>query len=162
MKESILSGKRIMAVNDNPDILAILEEEIIMAAPNCYIDKANHYQRATELLASFTYDLVILDMMLVRVSHLLNLAVNRPSPFPVVMLTAYTLNPETLRCFTEMGVRAYLPKEKLGEIIPFLEAVLKDQNLSIWKRLFANLQRFFNARPRMRFAKPRRYIWGRV
>jgi DNA-binding response OmpR family regulator len=148
MKESILNGKRIIAVNDNPDILAILEEEIIMAAPNCYIDKANHYKRATELLASFTYDLVILDMMLVRISHLLNLAVNRPSPFPVVILTAYTLNPETLRRFTEMGVRAYLPKEKLGEIIPFLEDFLRHEYLPAWVRIFEPLRGFFNTRRR--------------
>jgi hypothetical protein len=40
MKESILNGKRILAVDDEPDVLTILEEEILGAAQNCYFDKA--------------------------------------------------------------------------------------------------------------------------
>ncbi|NWG02537.1 MAG: response regulator [Syntrophaceae bacterium] len=148
MKESILNGKRILVVNDDPDILEILEEEIIIAAPNSYIDKANHYQKGIELLASFTYDLVILDMTLSRISRLLNLSLYRPSPFPVVMLTAYNLDPETLRPYTEMGVRAYLPKEKLGQIVPFLEDSLKHQYLPFWRYIFENLRGFSNTHRR--------------
>jgi hypothetical protein len=45
-----------------------------------------------------------------------------------------------------MGARSYLPKEKLGEIVPFLEDVLKYEYLIGWARLFENLRDFFNAR----------------
>jgi CheY-like chemotaxis protein len=146
MKESILNGKRILAVDDEPDVLTVLEEEIRGAAPNCYFDKATDYQKATEFLISFTYDLVILDIMGVRGFELLDLAVNRPFPFPVVMLTAHALNPGALRKSIETGARAYLPKEKLGEVVPFLEDVLRYENLPGWGRLFENLRGFFNAR----------------
>ncbi len=146
MVEYILNGKRILAVDDEPDVLIVLEEEILGAAPNCYFDKATDYQKAAEFLSSFTYDLVILDIMGVRGFDLLNLAVNRPSPFPVVMLTAHALNPGALRQSIEMGARAYLPKEKLGEVVPFLEDVLRYGNLPGWARLFDNLRGFFNAR----------------
>jgi hypothetical protein len=62
------------------------------------------------------------------------------------MLTAHALDPEALRRSIEMGARAYLPKEKLGEIVPFLEDVLRYENLPGWVRLFQNLRGFFNAR----------------
>jgi len=169
MAGSLLNGKRILAVNDDPDLLAVLEEEILMAAPACYFDKATHYQMATELLVSLTYDLVILDIVFVRTFDLLNLAVNRCLPFPVVMLTAHGLFPEALKPSVQMGVRAYLPKEKLREIIPSLEDVLKDQHLLEWKRLFGNLRKFFNGRQGGKLIKPQGYIlgggsedWGRV
>jgi hypothetical protein len=47
------------------------------------------------------------------------------------MLTAHALNPEALKHSIQMGARAYLPKEKLGEIVPFLEDIfLETDNLS--------------------------------
>jgi len=144
MPESILNGKSLLAVDDEPDVLDVLQEEILGAAPSCHFDKATEYQKATELMVSFTYDLVILDIMGVRGFDLLSLAVNRP--FPVVMLTAHALDPEALRHSIEMGARAYLPKEKLGEVVPFLEDVLRYENIPGWGRLFQNLLGFFNAR----------------
>ena len=59
------------------------------------------------------------------------------------MLTAHALNPEALKRSFEMGARAYLPKEKLGQIVPFLEDVLTYEYLPGWKRLFEKLEGFF-------------------
>jgi DNA-binding response OmpR family regulator len=122
MKESILNGKRILAVDDEPDVLEVLEGEILDSCPNCKVEKATSYETAADLLKSQTYDVVILDIMGVRGFELLELAVSRN--FRVAMLTAYSLNPESLKRSLEMGARVFLPKEKLGEIIPFLEDVL--------------------------------------
>jgi CheY-like chemotaxis protein len=144
MTQSILNGKMILAVDDEPDVLGVLEEEILAACPNCTLDKATTYKEASERMASWTYELVILDIMGVRGFDLLKLAVVHN--FPVVMLTAHALNPEALKRSIEMGARAYLPKEKLGEIVPFLEDVLKYENLNGWSRLLENLKGFFNAR----------------
>jgi len=124
MKESILNGKRILAVDDEPDVLELLEEEILTACPNCQFDKAPSYRIASDLLKSQTYDLVILDIMGVGGFDLLTQAVSRN--FKVAMLTAHALNPEALKRSIELKARAYLPKEKLGEIIPFLEDILKE------------------------------------
>jgi DNA-binding NarL/FixJ family response regulator len=66
--------------------------------------------------------------------------------FPVVMLTAHALSPEALKRSIEMKARAYLPKEKLGEVVPFLEDVLKYEYLPGWKRTLKKLEGFFNAR----------------
>jgi hypothetical protein len=35
MKATILSGKKILAVDDEPDVLTVLEEEITGACPEC-------------------------------------------------------------------------------------------------------------------------------
>jgi CheY-like chemotaxis protein len=144
MAESILNGKRILAVDDEPDILTVLEEEIREACPGSTFDKATTYQEAVERMASWTYDVVILDIMGVRGFDLLELAVRRN--FPVVMLTAHALSPEALKRSIEMKARAYLPKEKLGEVVPFLEDVLKYEYLPGWKRTLKKLEGFFNAR----------------
>lgn len=144
MAESILNEKMILAVDDERDVLTVLEEEILEAAPKCRFDKATTYQEAVERMISFTYDVVILDIMGVRGFDLLELAVSRN--FPVVMLTAHALTPEALKRSFEMKARAYLPKEKLGEIVPFLEDVLKYEYLHGWKLLFEKLKGFFTGR----------------
>lgn len=144
MPESILNGKRILAVDDEPDVLSILEEEISETSHGCKLDKATAYESAVRMLMSQTYDLVILDIMGVRGFDLLTLAASRN--FPVAMLTAHALTPEALKQSIEMGARAYLPKEKIGEIVPFLEDVLRYEYLPGWGRLFENLREFFNTR----------------
>jgi len=144
MAESILDGKSILAVDDEPDVLALLEEEILNSCPNCIFHKANTYEKAKELIMSWTYELIILDIMGVRGFDLLKLAVAYHRP--VVMLTAHALTPEALKDSIEMGARAYLPKEMLGEVVPFLEDVLKYENLTGWGRLLGNLRGVFNAR----------------
>jgi hypothetical protein len=87
---------------------------------------------------------VILDIMGVRGFDLLDLAVRKN--FRVAMLTAHALTPEALKRSFEMKARAFLPKEKLGEVVPFLEDVLKYEYFPGWKRLMKKLEAFFEAR----------------
>ena len=141
MKSSILDGKKILTVDDESDVLDVLEEEIMGACPNCKIDKATTYEAALEKLNSQSYDVVILDIMGVRGFDLLDLAVSRN--MKVAMLTSHALNPEALKRSFDMKARAYLPKDKLGEIVPFLEDVLTYEFLPGWKVLFKKLGSFF-------------------
>ena len=144
MAESILNGKTVLAVDDEPDILSVLEEEILGAAPKCKFEKAATYEEAAKKLESQTYDVIILDIMGVRGFDLLDLAVRKN--FRVAMLTAHALTPEALKRSFEMKARAYLPKEKLGEIVPFLEDIFKYEYLPGWKRLMDKLEGYFKAR----------------
>ncbi|MCX5804771.1 MAG: response regulator [Proteobacteria bacterium] len=141
MAESILNGKSILAVDDEPDVLTILEEEIVDACPQCSFDKAITYEDAAEKLESNHYDVVILDIMGVNGFSLLDIAVKKN--LKVVMLTARALSPDALKQSHEKGARAYLPKEKLGEIVPFLEDVLKYEFETGWTKLFEKLHGFF-------------------
>lgn len=144
MTKSILDGKRILAVDDEPDVLKVLEEELLEACPDCKLDKATAYETAAKMLESTNYDVVILDIMGVRGFDLLDLAVKKK--LRVAMLTAHALSPEALKKSVELGARAYLPKEKLGEIVPFLEIVLTSEYVAGWKRLYEKLKGFFDSK----------------
>lgn len=145
MAESILNGKRVLAVDDEPDVLEVLEDEILGYAPNCKIEKVMTYEEASNRLESQNYDMVILDIMGVRGFDLLEQAVKHN--FQTAMLTAHSLNPESLKRSIEMGARAYLPKEKLGEIVPFLEDILESADGStVWGRFMNKLEGYFESR----------------
>lgn len=162
-EESILNGKRILAIDDEPDILTVLEEEILEVCPDCKFDKATTYHESAEMLRSQNYDIVILDIMGVRGFDLLDLAVSRD--FRVAVLTANALNPDALKRSFEMKARAYLPKEKMGEIVPFLEDVLLYEYLPGWKRHYEKLKGFFDRKFESDWEKKTgfdRHGWGKA
>lgn len=142
MTESILNHKKLLIVDDEADVLAIVEEEIAQCCPDSTIDKASSYADAVELLKCNDYDLVILDIMGVRGFDLLEIAVKRE--FKVAMLTAHALTPVALKKCHDMGANAYLPKDKLGELVPFLEDVLQNDRESGWKKVLEKLEGYFN------------------
>jgi DNA-binding NtrC family response regulator len=157
MAKSILDGKKILAVDDEPDILDVLEEEILEAAPKCKFEKATTYLEATRRLESRVYDVVVLDIMGIRGFELLDLSAKRN--LTVAMLTAHALYPEALKRSIEMKARAYLPKEKLGEVVPFLEDVLKYDDLAGWSRLMKKLEEYFNSRWGRAWKKSEEKFW---
>jgi CheY-like chemotaxis protein len=142
--DSVLNEKSILAVDDEPDVLDILEEEIKAECRGCRISRATTYDQAMKCLANEPFDLVILDIMGVRGFDLLDEAKRRG--LPVAMLTAHALSAEALKKSIEKGARAYLPKEKLGEVVPFLEDILQYENDESWNRLFGRLGDFFDRR----------------
>jgi CheY-like chemotaxis protein len=147
MSNSILDQKKILAVDDEQDILDVLEEEITSSCLDCVFDRAISYDEAVKLLQSKNYDLIVLDIMGVRGFDLLDIAVK--NNMRAVMLTAHALSPENLKRAYAMGARAYLPKEKVGEIVPFLEDTLKYDFEPGWKRVYEALRDTFTT------------LWGR-
>ena len=79
MSNSVLDGKRMLAVDDEPDILALLEQEIKDACTECTFDKAISYEEAVKLLESKDYDLIVLDIMGVRGYDLLEIGREKES-----------------------------------------------------------------------------------
>ena len=142
-KSEVLSGKLILAVDDEEDVLEIIEEELTDAA-DCTMHKATTFEKAQQYLVSYTYDLVILDIMGVRGFDLLQIATN--AGFPVVMLTAHAFTPDALKKSVELGARAYLPKEKLGSLVPFLEDVLSLSYNSVWARALDHVAVLFDSK----------------
>ncbi len=142
--EPNLERKRILAVDDEPDILTILEEEIKRAWPNFTVEKATTHEEADRLLKSNEYDLVILDIMGVNGFDLLDTAVKRR--FRVAMLTAHALSPEALKRSHDAGAYAYIPKEKLGDIIPYLWVALTYEHKAGWEQLMDKLEGYFSGR----------------
>ena len=159
-KTSVLEKKRILAVDDEADVLDVLKGEIGMAAPGCTVDTAGSFERAVELLASWTYDLVILDIMGVRGFDILKRVAGREARIPVVMLTAHSLTPEAMKKSIELGARAYLPKERLGALVPFLEDVLTHEYGSVWRRVLKQCEGVFSKRWGAYWRKPDEVFWN--
>jgi len=144
MEASILNRMRILAVDDELDILETIEELIFLEAPQCSIDKANNYEDASKKLRSKIYDVVILDLMGVRGFDLLKIASDRD--IPAVILTAHELNPAALKKSIELGARAYFPKYKLPDIVSYLESILTNDYVQGWGNIFQELRGHFNMR----------------
>jgi DNA-binding NtrC family response regulator len=139
-KESHLKDKVILVVDDEPDVLETVEEELDM----CLVHKATDYDTALQYLLSYTYDIVILDIMGVNGFELLKNSVSRG--FPTVMLTAHALSPESLKKSIKLGAVSFLPKEKISELEHFLEDVVLEEGKPVWQKLFSKLGDYFNKR----------------
>jgi CheY-like chemotaxis protein len=159
MAESVLNDKRILAVDDEPDVLDTLEE-LLKDFKGLVFDRATDYETGYHLLRSWSYDLVILDIMGVRGFDLLN--ASEQLGFPTVMLTAHALTPDALKKSVEMGARIYIPKEMIGEIVPFLEDVLTLEHHPAWLRLFDRLGNFFSEKFGPDWQKDDKEFWEQV
>ncbi len=159
MGDSILNNKRILAVDDEPDILETLED-LLEDYTGLVLDKAQDYETGYHLIRSWTYDAVILDIMGVRGFDLLNAAVHLG--FPAVMLTAHALSAESLKKSIEMGARAYIPKEKMMDISQFLEDVLTLEHRSSLERMFRRLGGVFTAKFGSQWQKGEKEFWKQV
>ena len=159
MSDSILNNKRILAVDDEPDVLETLEE-LLESFHGLIFDSATDYDTGYHLLRSWTYDVVILDIMGVRGFDLLNASVHLG--FPTVMLTAHALSPEALKQSLEMGARAYIPKEKMSDIAAFLEDVLSLEHGASLKSMVHRLGDFFNMKFGSKWMEDEKTFWKRV
>jgi len=138
--DSPLKDKVVLVVDDEPDVLETVEEELDM----CLVHKASDYDTALQYLLSYTYDIVILDIMGVNGFELLKNAVSRG--FPAVMLTAHALSPESLKKSIKLGALSFLPKEKMAELTSYLEDVVLGAGKPVWQRLFDRMGDYFNKR----------------
>ncbi|MGC8908015.1 MAG: response regulator [Desulfomonilaceae bacterium] len=155
-RSEILQDKLILAVDDEEDVLEIIEEELTDAA-DVTLHTATTFEKAQQYLVSYTYDLVILDIMGVRGFDLLQIAEN--AGFPVVMLTAHAFSPDALKKSIQLGARAFLPKEKLGSLVPFLEDVLKLSYQSVWSKALDHVGTLFNKKFGSDWRKSEEAFW---
>ncbi len=111
---SLLNGKKILAVDDEPDILEVLEELLDM----CEVTTATTFDQAKLLLESQEFNLAILDIMGVDGYGLLNIANKRD--IPAIMLTAHAFNSTNLVRTIKEGAYSYIPKEEISDIASYL------------------------------------------
>ena len=120
----LLDGKKILIVDDEPDVLDVLEEMLDM----CTVVKAGSFEEAKKYLESENFDMAILDIMGVEGYKLLNIA--KYKKITTVMLTANALTPDNLVKSIKGGADSYLPKEEMTRITTFLIDILKSQDES--------------------------------
>ena len=135
-----LRGKKILIVDDEPDILESLEEFLEM----CAIDSAPDFQAAKALLEANDYDAAVLDIMGVNGYELLDMAVSRN--IPAIMLTAHALSADNFVKSMNTGAHAYVPKDKIGDIAFYItDAIRAGQERKKGPgKWFARLRPFFD------------------
>ncbi len=129
-KEDRLEGKKILIVDDEPDVLDTLEELLSM----CDVVKASNFEEAKEKLDTEYFDMAILDIMGVNGYRLLDIAIKKE--IIAVMLTAHALSTEdTVKSFKK-GAASYIPKEEMQNITTYLNDILEaqEQGKSFWWR----------------------------
>ena len=136
----IISGKRVLIVDDEQDVLDTLAGLLDI----CKIDTATSFEEGKSLLQDNVYDIVILDIMGVKGFDLLEIAYKRG--VPALMLTAHALSKENLKKSAENGASYYAPKDKMDEINLFVADVLeaKQKNKSAWIKVFERLGNFYD------------------
>lgn len=134
-----LEGKRILIVDDEPDVLETLQDMLSM----CEIREASTFQDARELLETEPFDIAVLDIMGVRGYSLLGMA-NEKNVI-AVMLTGYALDPRNIVKSYREGAASYVPKDKMGEIDTFLNDILeaKEKGRHLWWRWINRLSGYF-------------------
>ena len=138
--ETIISGKRLLIVDDEKDILDTLVS--LLRVSN--IDAVSSFEEARKLIETKFYDLAILDIMGVDGYGLLDLAVKRK--IPALMLTAHALSRENLMLSAKSGASYFVPKDKMNEIAIFIADVLaaKEESKSAWIKWYERLGEFFD------------------
>lgn len=124
--ESPLKDKKILVVDDEPDVLTTVAEILDMAD----VDKARDFETGLKLITNKTYDVVILDIMGVDGFELLKNAVLRG--FPAVMLTAHAITMDALKKSIELGAVSFLPKEMMKELQGLIEEVVQGGGKRLW------------------------------
>ncbi|MBC2705643.1 universal stress protein [Desulfobacula sp.] len=138
--EGLLKDRRVLVVDDEPDILETVEELLDM----CSLDTAATFDEAKKLLENNPYDMAILDIMGVSGYDVLELA--RKKDIPALMLTAHALTPENLKESIQKGADSYIPKDELANLISHVADVIKariqgKQGYGVW---FSILKPFFD------------------
>ena len=140
--EKILSGKRILIVDDEEDILEFLTELLEV----CKIDRASTFKEGKKLLESHYYNAAVLDIMGVRGYELLEIATTRG--IPALMLTAHALSQDNLKKSFKKGAAYYVPKDEIGKVDVFLADIFEaiDEKKNIFVKWYERLSGFCDRR----------------
>ena len=121
MKKTIKGEKRILIVDEDPDILNYLAEETRETGLNFQFDKADTFSLAVDAIFSGSYDLVMLDFPGIRGPYLLNLAFLRA--IPAALLVSNNFFPLEAQYLPGKGISGLFSKDNLSEIIPAIKSL---------------------------------------
>jgi DNA-binding NtrC family response regulator len=141
-QRELLEGKKILIVDDEPDVLDTLEQLLEMCETVC----ATTFEEAKNYLETEYFDIIILDIMGVDGYELLKIAKKRH--MIAAMLTAHALTPSNVVKSYKEGAASYIPKDEISNITLFLNDILeaKEQGKNFWWRWLDRLDSFFEKR----------------
>jgi nucleotide-binding universal stress UspA family protein/CheY-like chemotaxis protein len=138
--EDLLKDRRILVVDDEPDILETVEELLDI----CSVDTAANFEDAQEKLKTNIYDVAILDIMGVKGYDILKITSQKN--IPTIMLTAHAITPDNLKKSIEQGASSYIPKDELSNLITHVTDTIKAhiQGGQGYAKWFSRLKPFFD------------------
>jgi DNA-binding NtrC family response regulator len=138
-REKMLEGKRILVVDDEPDVLETLEDILSM----CEVVKASSFEEGKTQLENGSFDFAILDIMGVNGYALLDIATEKK--ITAIMLTAHALSPaDTVKSFRG-GAASYVPKDKINDIPDILVDILeaRKKGIGLWWRWLERMETYY-------------------
>lgn len=154
----MLNGRKILVVDDEPDILETIKELL----PMCDLTTARTYEEGKRLLERGGFDIAILDIMGVDGFGLLKIAVRHN--VTAVMLTANALSVKnTLKAF-KRGAAYYIPKEELVRLQTYLNDVLEARRHGrhFWSRWMERFASVYDRKFGPDWQKDEREIWEKL
>jgi len=141
-KKDRLKGKKILIVDDEPDVLETLDELLSM----CDVAKASSFEAAEKAMNEDHFDIAVLDIMGVNGYKLLEIA--KSKKMIAVMLTANALSVEHTKKSYMSGAALYVPKDEMENIVTLLNDVLeaRDKGKSTWHRWWDRLGWYYDNR----------------
>ncbi|MBI4965942.1 MAG: response regulator [Desulfomonile tiedjei] len=138
----ILDGKRILAVDDEPDVLEVIKDQL----PQCQVTTAGNYQAALHHIDNENFDLVILDIMGVNGFALLEAC--RKHGLFASMLTAHAVTVDSINRSIRLGAVSFLPKDELTRLPELVAEILEGlaEGRTHWQQLFKRLGPYFRER----------------
>lgn len=153
----LIEDKRILIVDDEPDILDTLESLL----EGCSVVRASSFEEAKKNLESQYFDIAVLDIMGVDGYKLLEIASERG--MTAVMLTAHALSPEDTVTSYNKGAAYYIPKDEMADIKTFLNEILEAQEKgeSTWSRWLQRFGSFYEKRFGSDWQKKDKDFWDK-
>lgn len=158
MSDITLENKRILIVDDEPDVLDSLEELLDMST----VVRAQSFEEADRLLNEQSFDIAILDIMGVDGYQLLETA--NKKDIVTVMLTAHALSPDNIKKSYLGGACSYIPKEEMINIETFLLDVLtaKKEGKNPWTSWYKRLAFFCEKKFGKDWDKDEKEFWEKM
>ncbi len=101
MGKDSLRDKRILAVDENWDVLDVMTEKILGIFPDCQLERATTYPQAMDLMISKAYDLMIIAFPEIQGQNLLNAAMFKK--IPVIFLSAFQISAKEIDRLRKKG-----------------------------------------------------------
>lgn len=143
IKNSELKTLKVLGLSHELDLLQMLKNQFWKLYPQSYFDKANNFYNGTQYLASYTYDLVILDMNIIDVYELLIRALAHK--FPVLILVDSDKDLNLKEEFILSKAHAVLERRKINEdnLATIIEKIIPLKINSKWKRILRKYKKWF-------------------
>lgn len=142
MKKASNKPKSVLGLSSHVDYLLEMEKKLMDTCPHIHLYKAITYEDGLQLMLSFNFDLVVLEVSREPGARLLDLALRRK--FPLLALSEQDEIIAVLQCLNGAKIKGFVPKSA-DTVVSTIEQVLKTGNTIRWRDVLQKLYSRFAA-----------------